>query len=344
MHSSLWVIILAVLVVSCGGGSSGTGSGNTDVPPPHGGVAQFTVIPTQPVAGQSLTALGNLNPPGHVLPTDHVYFYSWNLAASSAQPQPGTRDVYMPATGAVYMVLKQQVPEYKIGYRVTNDFYFYFDHLIPNTVPKVGDTVFAGTLVGTTSPDAALDLGAFDASVSHSGFLNLTRYTYQTLHFVSPWQYFTADLQARLYPQVYRMPSESNKDGRCDYGIAGKLVGDWFLHGLSATDSQGSAGQSKTLAFVYDYYDPSQVRISVGGTVGAPGVWAVDPAAPRPEVVSVASGPVAYQLFNSFQSGMPAQGLLLVQMLSDSQIKVQMWTGALPFNPAFDSSATIYDR
>jgi hypothetical protein len=38
--------------------------------------------------GLSLTALGNLNPPGHVVPTDHVCFCANDL---SQQPQsPGT--------------------------------------------------------------------------------------------------------------------------------------------------------------------------------------------------------------------------------------------------------------
>src|SRR5208282_6851587 len=73
---------LGVLVTACHGPfESGSNCPNgvcpyTDIGPPPNGAAQFTVVPTAPVPGLSLTALGSLNPPGHTLPTDHVYFYS----------------------------------------------------------------------------------------------------------------------------------------------------------------------------------------------------------------------------------------------------------------------------
>lgn len=341
--------LLAAAALACGGGSSsGSSAGQgppayTNVQPPPGGVAQFSLIPVQPVPGLSLTALGSLNPPGHVLPTDHVYFYSWDLATRGAQAVPGTRDVHMPATGAVFMLLPGSQGEYKIGYRVTADFYFYFDHLVPNAVPSLGDIVQAGTLVGTTSPGSTLDFGAFDASVSHPGLLVPDRYPYQTLHVVSPWDYFPPGLQAQLYAQVYRAPTAPDKDGRVDYGVAGRLAGDWFLHGLPDAGSWEPAAWPQTIAFVRDYYDPSQVRISIGGTVGPAGVWAIDPAAPPPESVSVTSGAVAYLLYSPFDP-LPPQGQLLVQMVSDTQIKVQMWMGTPSPTPQFDAGAFLFDR
>ncbi len=335
------------LGLACGGGHSGPGSQSsndfTSVPPPPGGVAQFSVLPVQPVPGLSLTALGSLNPPGHTTPTDHVYFYSWDLSVRGSQPQPGTRNVYMPTTAAAFFVLQQSGTEYKIMYRATKDFYFYFDHLVPSPVPKIGDVIQAGALVGTTSPGSTLDLGAFDAGVTHDGFLTPARYAYQTLHVVSPWKYFTPALQAQLYPQVYRAPGAPDKDGKIDYGIAGRLVGDWFLQGFPIESSFGPDGWTRTLAFVYDYYDPSLVRIAIGGTVGPAGVWAIDPAAPRPETVTTASGAVAYRLYSPFDP-LPPQGLLLVQMLGDAQIKVELWMGSVPSSPQFDANAFVFVR
>ena len=119
-------VAVVVLATACNKGSpDGPGSNCvngvspfTDTPAPKNGIAQFTVVPVAPAPGLSLTALGNLNPPGHVLPTDHVYFYATDLSKPAPSPVTATRNVYMPATGAM----------------------------------NVGDVYPAGTLIGTTDP------------------------------------------------------------------------------------------------------------------------------------------------------------------------------------------------
>ena len=98
------VFLAAVLAPAChGDGPFGPGNNcpngvcpYTDIAPPANGVAQFTVVPTAPVPGLSLTALGSLNPPGHVLPTDHVYLYSWDLSSRTANGGTSTRNVCHP--------------------------------------------------------------------------------------------------------------------------------------------------------------------------------------------------------------------------------------------------------
>src|SRR5581483_4274414 len=105
-------------------------------------------------------------------------------------------------------------------------------------------------------------------------------------YYVSPWKYFTPELQAQIYPHVYRAPTAGDRDGAIDFGIRGTLAGDWFLTGMPADSSPGPYGWTRSIAFACDYYDPSQVRISIGGTIGPAGVWAIDPAAPRPETIT----------------------------------------------------------
>lgn len=316
----------------------------TDILPPANGVAQFSVVPTAPVPGQTLTALGSLNPPGHVLPTDHVYLYSWDLSVRGAQAQPGTRNVYMPATGALFQMLQTSgaVGDWKVMFRATDNFYFYMDHVLLTTTLKVGDIVQAGTLIGTTDPGSTLDLGAFDATVTHAGFLNQARYPYQTLHAVSPWQYFTPNLQPALYAQLYRAPTAPDKDGKIDFGIAGKLAGDWFLQGMPVDSSYQPYGWPRTVSFAYDYYDPSLVRISIGGTIGPAGVWGIDSTVPAPANVSVANGVVAYKLYSPFDI-LPPVGVLLVQMVNDSQITVELFMGSTTATQ-FDANAYTFVR
>ncbi len=339
-------------VVSCGGGGSPAGPNSncsandscpyTNVAPPPGGVAQFTVMPLVPGPGQSITALGNLNPPGHVLPTDHAYFYAGDLSKNTPFGT-GTRNVYMPTTGAVMFLLQPTGTDWKTMFIVTNNFYFYFDHLLLNAPLTVGQIIPAGTLIGTTIPGGALDLGAFDLAVAHTGFANPARYGKSTLHVVSPWKYFTPALQQEIYAHVYRAPSAADKDGQIDFGVAGKLVGDWFQQGLPADqNSSGPNGWPRSIAFVYDYYDPSAVRISIGGTIGPPGVWAIEPTAVRPENVTPANGVVSYRLM--YIDGVAQYGQMLVQMTDAQTIKVEMWVGQTVNNTAFDANAFTYVR
>jgi hypothetical protein len=333
---------------ACGKNDSGGPAGNggpypfTNVAAPSNGVAQFGVIPVAPGPGLSLTALGNLNPPGHVLPTDHVYFYPVDLSAQAHSPGTATRNVYMPATGALFMKLQPGGTDWKLMFRAKENFYFYLDHVLPSIATDIGDVIQAGTLIGTTDPGGTLDLGAFDMTVTHDGFLTPARYSSQTLHYVSPWKYFAPALQPALYAQVYRSPSAADKDGRIDFGVAGKLAGDWFLQGMPADSSGGPYGWTRSVAFVYDYYDPSKVRISIGGTIGPAGVWAIDAVAPRPETVSVANGVVPYRLL--YTEGNTQYGLMLVQMVTDTQIRIELFVGSSASTGLFDSNAYTFVR
>jgi hypothetical protein len=305
----------------------------------------FTVLPTAPVPGLSLTALGSLNPPGHTLPTDHVYLYSWDLSQRNPQVQQGTRNVYMPATGNLFQKLQTSGPlgDWKLSFRATDNFYFYLDHVLPTIAMNVDSTYTAGTLIGTTDPGATLDLGAYDATVTHDGFLVPERYGFATTHYVSPWKYFSPALQPAIYAQLYRAPGVADKDGKIDFSVAGKLVGDWFLQGMPVDSTLGPYGWPRTVAFVYDYYDPSIVRLSIGGTIGIVGMWATDSTAPRPENVTTASGIVTYPVINPFDGGPPI-GYMLVQMTTDTQIRIEYFMGGATKPTQFAANAFTFVR
>ncbi|MFQ5511634.1 MAG: hypothetical protein ACE5EO_07270, partial [Candidatus Krumholzibacteriia bacterium] len=69
---------LAVACLVAAGCSDSSQAPQTDTPPlatSCTGVPVFTVSPVDPRAVESIAPLGNLNPPGHTFPTDHVYFY-----------------------------------------------------------------------------------------------------------------------------------------------------------------------------------------------------------------------------------------------------------------------------
>jgi hypothetical protein len=272
-----------------------------------------------------------------------VYFYDGDLAANHPFGSD-TRDVFMPATGAVFTISPGSNGESKVGFRATPAFYFYFDHIVLNQSMTLGQIVQVGTKIGTTSPGSTLDLGAFDTTSVHTGFINPGRYAFQTLYAVSPWKYMSAALQAQIYPHVYRAPAAADRDGQIDFGIDGHLAGDWFLDGMPADSSWGPFGWTRTLSFAYDYYDPTQVRISIGGTIGPAGVWAIDSTAPRPETITPSSGIVPYLLYSQFDKGFPPYGLLLVQMTGPATIKAQLFPNERTTNRTFDATATTFVR
>jgi hypothetical protein len=270
-----------------------------------------------------------------------VYFYDWDLSGHVANPAGDVRTVYMPATGAAMLILPQGT-ESKVMFRVTDDFFFYLDHVTVSNI-TMGQIIPAGTAIGTTLPGETVDLGTFDLSVQHPGFVNLARYAVQTQGYTSPWQYFTPELQAQIYPHLYRAPNATDKDGKIDFGIAGKLSGDWFLTGMPVDSSAGPYGWTRTISFAYDYCDPSQVRISIGGTVDGAGVWGIDSTAPVPSNVSVSSGPVSYRLYGIFDNH-PLYGLMLVQMMNDTTIQVEVFPHSQATTGQFDGKAVTFIR
>ncbi|HZR23340.1 MAG TPA: hypothetical protein VFA59_07130 [Vicinamibacterales bacterium] len=350
IRSVAFGMVVMVTAMACGSRAPSAPSSNPSgvpgfsVSPPSGGVAQFTVIPVDLTVRDSLTALGNLNPPGHTLPTDHVYFYQGSLSTLNPFGAGGTRTVRAPTTGAVLQMLAGSLGEYKVVFIVTPTFQYYFDHLVPRAGLAVGQTVNAGDIVGTSS--TTLDLGAFDYTTTLTGFVTSSRYGDQTLHCVSPWKYFVEPLRSQVYSFVYRAPTAPDRDGKIDFDIPGRLVGAWYDPSVPSTGGDASWGPSswpKSMTFAYDYYDPSQVRIAIGGTIAAPGVWAIDASAPPPADVSVATGKIVYRLMSPFDAFVQ-YGVMAVQMITDTTMKVEVFPGVTDTGVTFDANAHTWTR
>jgi hypothetical protein len=167
-----------------------------------------------------------------------------------------------------------------------------------------------------------------------------------SLHAASPYKYFSEPLRTWMYNHVRMMEGvPANKDGRVDWGIRGRLVGDWFhasLAGESANVIGGPAGWTKSLSFAYDWYDNTQRRISIGGSIAPAGVVRVAPTDPAFGDVQVTSGVVAYQTTKTM--GSITDGWLLVQMTAEDRLRVQYFPGATARPLAFTAAAHDYVR
>lgn len=340
-------LAVASLLAACGHptGTESNASNSPDNQPAPSTQAVFTVAPVNMPDGATITPLGHIQPVGHVLPTDHVYFYATNWD-HPLQGDVTVRPVYAPGEGVVTWMLHVQsgIPDWKVMFRMTSTFYWYLDHVQIDPAIKVGTRVHAGDVIGTTNPGGSIDLGAYDLSVKLTGLVAPERYPDQTLYCVSPWKYFSEPLRSAQYARIRRVPSAPDRDGRIDYDVPGRLVGNWFHESLPKTMvSSGPDGWPKSIAFAYDFNDPSIVRISIGGTVSTPGMWRIPNDAPRPENVSVANGKVSYRLMY-LESYTQQSGLMLVEMLAADRIRVQVFEGSQAATGDFDSRAQIYVR
>jgi hypothetical protein len=347
--SRVQFLLACLLAIACGGDVQDPHSGPTDIDngyaPPAGAKAEFSVLPVS--SPGTLEPLGHLAPPGHTLPTDHIYFYAVDYDHFGAADTI-TRPVYAPATGVVSFRIKPVGTDSKVQFVVTKDFGYYLDHILPLATVQPGVVFHAGDLVGYTNPGGSIDLGAYDLSVPAIPYANQKRYAEYQLHCVNPMAYFVEPLRSQLYARQRRLPT-ATPDAPVNFDVKGRLSGNWFEQSVPDTsygDAQGPNGWPKELAFVYDNRDPSQPRVSIGGTIATQGIWTIDPDAPRFETISPASGTVSYRLRYTESTNVQS-GVMLVQMLADDRLKVEVFEGSsetLAATAAFDNKAFIYVR
>ena len=118
------------------------------------------------------------------------------------------------------------------------------------------------------------------------------------------------------------------------------------------------------LAFVYDFVDPDQIRVSIGYDSGLypQGPYGVKGNAPDPKTVSVDSGVVAYQLvdlenrdadFGITTRGKPlvtqstdnVVGVILVEMLDERSVRIEIIPGVTTAQGSdFSDAAKVYER
>jgi hypothetical protein len=279
----------------------------------------------------SITPLGNLNPPGHTIPTDHIYFY---------HPNPSV-PVVAPAGGTVFEARRGQDDALYVN--AAQGVMYYLAHLVLDTKIQNGSQITAGQALGVTSTFAqALDLGVSNDLVTLF-FARPARYPTQTLHADSPLKYFEEPVRSSLYSRVHR--NGADKDGRIDFDRVGALSGNWFLEDLPVDNSMNVANGPQHLAFARDVSDPAQLRIAIGGSLSMPGAfWLADTAA-DPADITPATGLVAYTLYGNpaVRTGAGA-GLLIVQMVTAERIQIETFPGSTAATASFTGASLFYVR
>jgi len=344
------------------------------------GAPTFEFAPVDLDATELVVPLGMMYG-SHVTPVDHIYFQNFR--------DPDLQiAVYSPAAGTVTRIenMRQssspgparEIDDYRLVIEHDCSLSSIFIHLatlsptLSAVAPSPGDhgsvdvSVVAGELIGGYR--ANVDYNVVDTNVTLPGLLVPEHYSDEPwkIHAAPPFDYFTDEIQQRL--NALSLRSEAPFDGRFDYDIDGRLVGNWFqqgTNGYSGIDGiRGERYWAGHLTVAYDHLVPSHVVLSLGTFDGASAQFGVRGNTPDPADVSVASDLIVYELVKydymdgdtywdrrSPDTGLTAlnddavRGVVLMQLLSDRVLKVEIFPGLTASDiDGFSDAALLYER
>ncbi|MBI2665545.1 hypothetical protein HYX12_02925, partial [Candidatus Woesearchaeota archaeon] len=212
--------------------------------------------------------------------------------------------------------------------------------------------VKAGQVLGNIEKWGLLGMLTVDTTVPSQGFVTPKIYEGEPwkVHAVPVFNYFSEELKQKVYLKNPRIIEP--RGGKIDFDIPGKLVGNWFKEG---TDYAGDRTNpycgdylcpywNGHLAFVYDFVDPSQIRVSIGydAQLENQGPYGIVGNTPDPSMISKDYGKVKYELVSlndvTEQKGYKSQGKALVtensnevlgtvllQIMDDNHIKMEIF-------------------
>ncbi len=356
-----WILIMAAVIILSGCKENGNfvPGGHEENPSNHWvsveelghGSPVFTNLPIDLNNVDFIFPLGHLNPPGHVLPTDHAYFVLADCGFNKPVIAPG--DGIILEIGFKRVNTPGQNEDYDIFIAYTNNVRGMFGHLssISHLIrARVGELiegcnpvhirVSAGDTLGFTAKvngtSAALDFGIFNSDSTlpfrHPEWVGDLDY----LHTVCPFKFFTDSLKELIYSKVRR--TGNPRCGKVFYDRYGKLVGAWFY-------SKNPGNWHEQLSFVYDVVDPNSIRIGLGEGFRIPSFsYAVYGNSPNPAYITPDSGMVVYHVYTSPGIGVELhQYTIIVKMLDDYTIKVDAFEG-IQNDPHFTNQARIFRR
>jgi len=248
----------------------------------------------------SIVPLGNLNPPSHVFPTDHIYFF---IKKQEEGDRTEEVTLYSPGTLTVTGVnaikhLKAGITDYSIELQKGESLHSKLGHVSSLSEGVFGDTtsfqawemtneystggenyrwwskeynitVEAGQVIGTAGGNPnqwALDLFLYDLSKTQKNIANPERWSKSWyLHAVDPLSYYEIN---PAFEQLLRLVNREISEGEePPYGsvlqdIPGTAQGCWFLKEVAETYPE-----DPHLALVYDNVDPRLAILSIGNSI-----------------------------------------------------------------------------
>ena len=227
----------------------------------------------------------------------------------------------------------------------------------PGQPVQVRVPVKAGQVIGKVG-NQTFDFALIDTATTRKGFVKPEQFLKrdpQKPHVADPFDYVDEPLRGKLLAKNSRKVPPFG--GRMDYDIDGRLAGNWFEAGTG-----GYAGLNRRidywvghLSIVYHHLDPKIIVISIGNYDGRAMQFWVKNNRPDPANIGEQDGIVKYELIHG-QLGSTGQlqkrpdadlvqGVVLAQVLTDRQLKFEVFPGRSAVEvKGFTSAARIYER
>ncbi|MHA1323521.1 MAG: hypothetical protein ACTSRL_12050, partial [Candidatus Helarchaeota archaeon] len=303
--------------------------------------------------------LGNLNPPGHTFPTDHMYFFT------DMNMYPEGFAIYAPGDIIINLISKVEysnpianiTEDYTIEFDACRDVYGRFGHInnlsdylwniIGNFGVEYGDNVYSWNVAGDTftAYQKHLNLivlagqelgvsgwgGGFDFWLKDSrvtlSWVN-TDWTQEFQHTVCPLDYFTDSLKSAMLAKLMDWSGTpvypANYCGKIDYDVPNTAQGIWTKHDyINRAEDYG-------LSLVYSNFNASKGAISIGQAGNSSWdshVYTFNPMEDGycnrvfNEVTN--DGHIYYYFCSEFYSGTNYTKVILIKMISDRQLRLQ---------------------
>lgn len=346
--------------------------------------AKLSVSPMKPEDFTMLIPYGGVIY-DHVTPIDHQYFSprDYNSPVNAYEVR-AMADGHITSIGSRTNA-SQGGTEYRLNFTQTCTFQYYYDLVTglatdlkaaydessrdsAYTQNPFSFKVKAGQVIGYIG-GRTLDFAVWDTEKPLKGFVVPEHYKAESwkLYTADPLDYYTPELKELMLSKSVRTAEPIS--GKIDYDVDGKLIGNWFLEGTDyggPTGSPTGPGSHKGhLAFVPDYFDPTQLVISIGNYPGNILQFAARGNAPWPAEISTESGLVKYELVQinylkadgsfwnrtTFTKGVQmqgtqyVQGTVLVQLTENRKLRFEAFPGRSTSQVSgFSANAKVYTR
>ncbi len=367
--SVIALVALVALVAACSKDGAGPDLGGL---PACGPATLLTVTPMALGDIREIAPLGNLNPPGHTFPTDHIYFYP-TIGPAVPIVSPGairiTQAMVQKRTGNG----QPELDDYGLDFYPCTTQQFYFAHLASLALSlaaqlgtldascsapymtggftyvqcrkNVSVDLLAGDSIGTAGgpTEGALDVGLVDNGSPPLAFVDPARVNSNTLHAGCPVDAFTTDVRDSL-----RVRFAVNGNHRTIPPLCGTVMQDMANTAQGRWYFDATTNEDHHLALVHQNWDPTIGAFSIGTMV--PGT--------SPNVLMFA--PVDTGRLNRDFDLVTADGKLycyeptnlsghvFVQLVSTTQLKIEVSTAAATCGDSttwsFSGSAATFAR
>ncbi len=266
----------------------------------------FTVPPIDPKDFLTIIPLGNLSPPDHIIPTDHIYLTvkdNNKIDPTKAVPvmAPGDITITRISHNTALKSGKVFSDDYAIDFSPCKDVRANFGHVtkLSDELKAVFDKASPGCQSHNPRPedkysycnaDVSYKLSA-GAAIGEAGggtstgldwrlvdrrsmplvWANPKRYRDDQFHFACPIDLYDPKIKAELYERFGGYGGQKRtvepRCGEVNQDKPGTAQGNWISgDGLIDQPEQWS----KTLALVHDNADPTIGVVSIGGVIGEP--------------------------------------------------------------------------